>query len=212
MGIISARCIKAPLTAGKCIQQSCFLQINSPNSFKLNLLLTLMYHFTFMMRAKISTNTYEIESTEAGWIVNGSLVTPDIYETRPGHFHIRLGNSGYNAEVVAVNKATKQVTLKIQGVQLEVALQSKMDLLLEKMGMHATLQTKANVVKAPMPGQIIELRVSAGDAVSEQDPLLILEAMKMENVIKSPTSGKIKSVHVKKGDNVEKNFVLIEFE
>ena len=54
-------------------------------------------------------------------------------------------------------------------------------------------------------------KVKEGDTVKQNDPLLILEAMKMENIIKSAGEGIVRSVKVKKGDSVEKNQVLIEF-
>ena len=62
-----------------------------------------------------------------------------------------------------------------------------------------------------MPGLIIDLKIKAGDTVQQGDPLLILEAMKMENILKSPGEGVIKNLKVKKGDHVEKGQVLIEF-
>ena len=62
-----------------------------------------------------------------------------------------------------------------------------------------------------MPGLIIDLKIKAGDAVKQGDPLLILEAMKMENILKSPGEGVIKNLKVKKGDHVEKGQVLMEF-
>jgi biotin carboxyl carrier protein len=79
------------------------------------------------------------------------------------------------------------------------------------MGMTNTSSVKVNNVKAPMPGLIISLKVADGDEVKQGDPLLILEAMKMENILKSPGDGKVKSVKVKMGDSVEKNQILIEF-
>ena len=51
-----------------------------------------------------------------------------------------------------------------------------------------------------------------GQAVNEDDPLVILEAMKMENVITSPRDGIIKNISVEKGEAVDKKHVLIEFE
>jgi biotin carboxyl carrier protein len=63
-----------------------------------------------------------------------------------------------------------------------------------------------------MPGLILEIRVKEGDAVSEDSPLLILEAMKMENVITSPREGVIKSISVKVGETVDKKQLLISFE
>jgi biotin carboxyl carrier protein len=62
-----------------------------------------------------------------------------------------------------------------------------------------------------MPGLIIDLRVKEGDQVKAGDPLLILEAMKMENIIKASGDSIVKSLKVKKGETVEKNQVLIEF-
>jgi biotin carboxyl carrier protein len=77
--------------------------------------------------------------------------------------------------------------------------------------MHSRTAAKVNTVKAPMPGLIIDLRVKAGDTVKEGDPLLVLEAMKMENIIKAHGDGTVKQVKIKKGDSVEKNQVLIDF-
>ena len=54
-------------------------------------------------------------------------------------------------------------------------------------------------VEAPMPGNILNVFVKVGDVVKENDPLVILEAMKMENEIVSPINGTITSVAVTKG-------------
>jgi biotin carboxyl carrier protein len=62
-----------------------------------------------------------------------------------------------------------------------------------------------------MPGLIVELKIQVGDTVKTGDPLLILEAMKMENVLKSPADGIVKNVRVKKGDSVERGHTLVEF-
>src|SRR6185295_9045954 len=98
----------------------------------------------------------------------------------------------------------------INGEKYLIQLRDKFDLLLEKMGMSGVAASKVNVIKAPMPGLIVDLRVKDGDAVKTGDPLLVLEAMKMENIIKSPGDGQVKKVNVKKGDRVEKGQLLIE--
>ena len=64
-------------------------------------------------------------------------------------------------------------------------------------------------VEAPMPGNILDVKVKAGDSVKSGDSLLILEAMKMENDIVSPSDGEIASVNVSKGDSVDAGQVLI---
>ena len=62
---------------------------------------------------------------------------------------------------------------------------------------------------APMPGNILDVKVKAGDSVKAGDTLLILEAMKMENEISAPQDGTIASVNVRKGDVVNSGDLLI---
>ena len=63
-------------------------------------------------------------------------------------------------------------------------------------------------IKAPMPGNILEVRVAPGAQVAAGDVLLILEAMKMENEIMCPRDGRIVSVSTSKGATVESGTVL----
>lgn len=62
-------------------------------------------------------------------------------------------------------------------------------------------------VKAPMPGLILGLACSDGDAVKKNQKVVVLEAMKMENDINAPVDGKISYV-VKKGDSVDTGAIL----
>jgi biotin carboxyl carrier protein len=96
-------------------------------------------------------------------------------------------------------------------VKYEVKLKDKFDLLLEKMGFNNSAILEVKDIKAPMPGLIIDIKVEEGIVVKKGDPLIILEAMKMENIIKSPGEGVVKKIQVKKGDSVEKNQILIQF-
>ncbi len=63
-------------------------------------------------------------------------------------------------------------------------------------------------IKAPMPGNILDVKVTAGQSVKKGDVLVILEAMKMENEIQAPCDGKVTSVNVRKGDTVETQALL----
>ncbi len=63
-------------------------------------------------------------------------------------------------------------------------------------------------VLAPMPGNILDVKVSAGQAVKRGDVLIILEAMKMENEIVAPVDGTVKQVLVQKGVTVDTDEVL----
>ncbi len=64
-------------------------------------------------------------------------------------------------------------------------------------------------VVAPMPGKILQLKVSEGDIIKEGDTLLILEAMKMENEIIANVSGNIKKINVAANDMVDTGDVLM---
>lgn len=70
----------------------------------------------------------------------------------------------------------------------------------------------ATVVKAPMPGTILEINANEGDTIKKGQVLCILEAMKMENEIMSPKDGKIVSVNTSKGVSVESGDILFSIE
>lgn len=67
-------------------------------------------------------------------------------------------------------------------------------------------------VKAPIPGQVARIMVQDGDLVHAGQPLLILEAMKMENEIRAPRNGQIKMMNVEPGQRVTLNELLLEIE
>jgi biotin carboxyl carrier protein len=71
--------------------------------------------------------------------------------------------------------------------------------------------TQANLVSAPMPGDIVKICVKAGDTVSIGQELLVLEAMKMKNVIRSPQAGTVTAVEVSTGQSVKYGAPLVRF-
>ena len=71
--------------------------------------------------------------------------------------------------------------------------------------------TMAEVV-AQMPGTIIEILVSVGDTVDEEQELMILESMKMENPVYPPSAGTVKEIRVAVGDKVATDQVLLIIE
>ena len=67
----------------------------------------------------------------------------------------------------------------------------------------------ANKVNSPMPGTILDVKVSVGQAVKNGDVLCILEAMKMENEIAAPCDGVVASINVTKGATVNTGDLLL---
>ncbi len=76
----------------------------------------------------------------------------------------------------------------------------------------AALQSGESILRAPMPGQVRELMVSAGDQVELGELLMMLEAMKMEIRIQAPRAGVVARVSVAAGASVEKDQILVELQ
>ena len=73
----------------------------------------------------------------------------------------------------------------------------------------AAVPDGANIVKSPMPGKIVGVKVALGDTVKKGQVLVILEAMKMQNEIISPWPGKIVDLRVKAGQSVSSGEPII---
>ena len=69
-----------------------------------------------------------------------------------------------------------------------------------------------NAVKTQMPGRIVRILVGVGDVVEEGDPLIVVEAMKMENELKATSAGTVSKICVAEGEQVQARTTLIELE
>lgn len=70
--------------------------------------------------------------------------------------------------------------------------------------------TEGNIkIKSPMPGTIVDIKVSIGDKIDTNSVVVVLEAMKMENEIVTPSSGTVASINVSKGSSVNTDDILI---
>ena len=67
-------------------------------------------------------------------------------------------------------------------------------------------------VITPMPGRVVKVLVTSGSQVVAGDPVLVIEAMKMENRVTAPIDGTVKAIHVKEGDQVNSDETLIQIE
>jgi pyruvate carboxylase subunit B len=146
--------------------------------------------------------------TEA--VVDDTSMPIEIIVQKSGRLLFRTGTKLYKIDNIEVNE--RNVSFSINGDYFETTVKDEQELLLEKLGFHAGAAVSAGSLNAPMPGKILELLIANGDAVEEGQPVLILEAMKMENELKSPSNGVVSKLHIQQGDNVEKNQILIDIE
>jgi len=71
---------------------------------------------------------------------------------------------------------------------------------------------RPRAIVAPMPGRIVKVLVKPGAAVTARQPLVVVEAMKMENELRAPRAGMVAEVRVSEGSSVEANAVLVVLE
>ncbi|ALU25439.1 acetyl-CoA carboxylase biotin carboxyl carrier protein subunit [Myroides odoratimimus] len=127
-------------------------------------------------------------------------------------YHVLKNNRSYDVEILENHFTDKNYTVNVNGNNYSVNIQTELDKLINQLGFSLNSTKQVNSIKAPMPGLILDILVTVGQEVAENDNLLILEAMKMENNLSSPRAGIIKSINVTKGATVDKGLVLIEFE
>jgi biotin carboxyl carrier protein len=127
-------------------------------------------------------------------------------------YHVLKDSKPYKVELIAADFIAKKYTVKVNNNTYDVAIADALDMLIKNMGIERGRTKVINAIKAPMPGLILEISVTVGQTVKENDPLLILEAMKMENSFLSPRDGVIKSIAATVGTAVDKGQLLIEFE
>jgi biotin carboxyl carrier protein len=166
-----------------------------------------------MFKVKVNnkdTHTIIFKDKTSGLIDNTEF-TWDLTEKENRVFHVIKDHRSYMVEVVKADKLEKNFIVKVNGNKYQLDVKDKFDELLKSLGFDNLNANKVNEIKAPMPGLVLDLRVNEGDAIKKGDPVLVLEAMKMENIIKSPVDGIIKKINVKKGVAVEKNQVLVHF-
>jgi len=160
-----------------------------------------------------SDKTFTIKFDGGKIFVNDNELTGlDISKINDKKYHILKDYKGFFIEIIVIDKAKKQVKLRINDKETTVNVKDELDVLLDKMGMSTATNNKVDNIKAPMPGLVLAIKVAEGDTIEKGSPLVILEAMKMENIIKSAGGGVVKKITVKEGQAVEKNELLIEVE
>jgi biotin carboxyl carrier protein len=162
-----------------------------------------------MYTAQINKNTFIIDPAKG--TLNNTPVTMLLNPLPDGGFMVQLNQRQIVADVVSIDKQQKTVTLRMLSQKVTVQLKEPVDLLLEQLGMQQSSVRKINQLKAPMPGLVVRILVEEGQSIKAGEPLLVLEAMKMENVFKAPADVVIKQIKVTEKQAVEKNTEMITF-
>jgi biotin carboxyl carrier protein len=162
--------------------------------------------------------------------VNGSTEVPlEVAEGSPA-FRVTLDGAAFTGQAVALRPGIWSLVFD-DGRQIEVSLEPAADGALRARFGNAAVtfelqdeltalaiasggrskSKKGDVVTAAMPGRVLRLSVASGEAVTSGQPLLVLEAMKMENEVKAPRDGVVESIVVTAGQAVSAGEVLVRF-
>ena len=113
-------------------------------------------------------------------------------------YKVKVNGKVYEVEVESVSEVAGTIATPVQTpTQVEAPVKE------------VTTQVGDQNVPAPMAGTILDIKVSVGQQVKEDDVLCILEAMKLENEVVSPCAGTVKSIAVSKGASVSTGQLLI---
>lgn len=145
-------------------------------------------------------------------ISKDEVLSLDVVKLKEKKYHLLEDNQSYQGEIVDSNFNNRAYAVKVNGSVYEVSVENQLDQLIKNMGFSTGSSKNVKLIKAPMPGVVLSVNVKVGQEVSEDESLLVLEAMKMESSLASPCSGVVKNVLVANGNTVEKGQLLIEFE
>lgn len=153
------------------------------------------------MSLKTSLDNIRVRSVKGETNKNINWKSPSQEGSSVEKFKVTISGNTYEVEVERLNEGStggqSKETLKAPPKPVKVTKPN-------------TLPPGGGVISAPMPGTVLDVRVSEGDKVEAGQIILILEAMKMENEIMAPASGTITSVQVGNGDSVSAGAIMVK--
>jgi len=158
----------------------------------------------FIYKDKVIETSIELKATGIETSVNGIKYV--ISAMGSGRFRVEA--NGLRKSVCCIIKNNKSY-IDIDGINLELNIPSEDG---ANAGGGAGAVGEKDKIYAPMPGKIVKLLVKEGDKVAQKQPMVIVEAMKMENQVNSPSDGTVKKVNFADGDQVDTNRPIIELE
>ena len=159
---------------------------------------------------EVAGQTVEVEVDGERVVVNGQPAAVRLGGRRGDATRSLVGGKE-SRPFVATREGRGTWQLSADGVKLGVTVLDPRAQAMKQAGGGASLQ-RASQLKAPMPGLVVRVLTEAGHQVDAGQPLVVIEAMKMENELKASGAGRVKNVLVAPGARVEKGAVLIELE
>jgi biotin carboxyl carrier protein len=123
--------------------------------------------------------------------------------------HLLLGYDSWTIAWQQLEGRPPRWALGAAGERFEIEAQDDRSRQIEALTGQGRKVAGSGVIKAPMPGLVVRVEVTAGQSVAAGTGLVVVEAMKMENELRATAAGVVAQIHVAPGDKVEKGQVLI---
>ncbi|MEP0005587.1 MAG: biotin/lipoyl-containing protein [Balneola sp.] len=161
--------------------------------------------------ARVSEEPIEVDISEKeNSFKSGDLEGEYEFISQNGRYLLRIGTKLYKIDNVSYDGS--DIEFSVNGDWFKVSVKDEQELLLDRLGFKTGNAVAEGSLKSPMPGKILDILVSEGDEVTKGQPVVILEAMKMENELKAAIDGTIASISVEVGQSLEKNSPILEIE
>ena len=160
------------------------------------------------LQIEIAGKKRQVEVAQAGeglvWTIDGQRVEADATEVSAGIYSILLDGRSFEVRVECLGARLRAITA---GREFSIAIQDRREW--RRNGGGSVAAEGRQQVLAPMPGKIVRVLVSVGDAVRAGQGLVVVEAMKMQNEVRAPKSGTIERVRVIEGQTVNAGEVVV---
>lgn len=154
-------------------------------------------------------NRYKIYlPKESKPIINGEEKDIFFIEHKNNFSSFSMDDIMYRCEIT--QRDQNRIMVKVNGVEYKFSLESIFSYLRQNMLNKGVGAVADNNIKSQMPGKIVDIFMSEGDLVNEGEPILSLEAMKMQNEITASCNGVIRKIHVVAGQSVMQDELLVE--
>lgn len=147
---------------------------------------------------------------ESNPVINGHELDIDFVEQEDLHYAFDWKGKRFHCELVSRDQ--NKAVIKVNGVEYKFSLESIFSYVRRGMINSDANKIDENNIIAPMPGKIVDLFLAEGDLVNKGEPILTLEAMKMQNEITANCNGVIRKIKVQTGQSVMKDELLVEIQ
>jgi biotin carboxyl carrier protein len=165
---------------------------------------------TVNISVKIGERGYDIAVNGTTITVNGDVVlVDDVHTEGPA---VVVFRSGARILRAILDSNPREDFVLFRGREFPVYFETERDVLLKRFSGQGRAEHHHEEIRASMPGLVVRVIAEPGTDVAKGDPIVILEAMKMENEVRAPADGTIKEIRVKTGQAVEKGELLVVLE